>query len=69
MEYSLLFNLANKVYFLAFVFLAVVDHWELNVFIFASVSATLVHNLLMVLFAKRLVDVSFDVDLPLIKQL
>jgi len=69
MEYSLLFNLANKVYFLIFVFLAIANNWELNVFIFASVSATLLHNLLMVLFSQKLVNVSFDVDLPLIKQL
>lgn len=69
MEYSLLFNLANKIYFLAFVFLAIKGHLGLNVFIFASVSATLVHNLLMVLFSKKLVNVSFDVDLSLIKQL
>lgn len=69
MEYSLLFNLANKVYFLAFVFLAIVNNLGLNSFIFASVSATLLHNLLMVLFSKKLVDVSFDFDPSLIKKL
>lgn len=69
MEYSLFFNLANKIYFLAFVFLAIASHSGLNIFIFASVSATLIHNLLMILFAKKLVNVSFDLDFSLIKQL
>ena len=69
MEYSLLFNLANRIVFLVFVFLAITNNSSLNVFIFASVSATFIHNLLMILFAKKLVKVSFDIDLPLIKQL
>ena len=41
----------------------------LNFLIFASVSATFTHNLLMILFAKKLVKVSFDIDLSLMKQL
>jgi len=69
MEYSLLFNLASRVFLLVFVFLAIANHSTLNVFILASVSATFLHNLLMVLFSKKLVKVSFDVDLPLMKQL
>lgn len=69
MEYSLLFNLASRVFLLAFVFLAVANHSTLNTFVLASVSATLLHNLLMVLFSKKLVKVSFNVDLTLIKQL
>ena len=69
MEYSSLFNLVNRIVFLVFVFLAITNNSSLNVFIFASVSATFIHNLLMILFAKKLVKVSFDIDLPLIKQL
>jgi O-antigen/teichoic acid export membrane protein len=69
MEYSLLFNLANRIVFLVFIFLAIANNLELNVFIFASVLATFIHNLLMILFAKKLVNVSFDVDLSLMKQL
>jgi O-antigen/teichoic acid export membrane protein len=69
MEYSLLFNLANRIVFLVFIFLAIANNLELNVFIFASVLATFIHNLLMILFAKKLVNVSFDVDISLMKQL
>jgi O-antigen/teichoic acid export membrane protein len=69
MEYSLLFNLANRIVFLVFIFLAIANNLELNVFIFASILATLIHNLLMILFAKKLVNVSFDVDISLMKQL
>jgi O-antigen/teichoic acid export membrane protein len=74
MEYSLLFNLANRIFFLVFIFLAITNHLklndsELNVFILASVLATFIHNLLMILFAKKLVKVSFDVDTSLMKQL
>jgi O-antigen/teichoic acid export membrane protein len=69
MEYSLLFNLANRIVFLIFIFLAIANNMELNVFIFASVLATFIHNLLMILFAKKLVNVSFDVDISLMKQL
>lgn len=69
MEYSLLFNLASRVFLLAFVFLAIVNHSTLNTFVLASVLATTMHNLLMVLFSKKLVKVSFNVDFSLIKQL
>ena len=69
MEYSLLFNLVSRVCLLLFVFLAVAINSTLNTFIFASVSATFVHNLLMVLFSKKLVKVSFNPDITLIKQL
>ena len=69
MEYSLLFNLVSRVCLLLFVFLAVAINSTLNTFIFASVSATFVHNLLMVLFSKKLVKVSFNPDITLIKPL
>jgi O-antigen/teichoic acid export membrane protein len=69
MEYSLLFNLANRAVLLLLIFLAISNHWGLNFLILASVSATLTHNLLMMLFAKKLVKVSFDIDVPLMKQL
>lgn len=69
MEYSLLFNLASRVFLLAFVFLAIANHSTLNTFVLASISATLMHNLLMILFSKKLVKVSFNVDFTLIKQL
>lgn len=69
MEYSLLFNLASRVFLLAFVFLAIANHSTLNTFVLASVSATFLHNLLMILFSKKLVKVSFNIDLTLIKQL
>lgn len=69
MEYSLLFNLANRVVFLILIFMAISNQWGLNFLVFASVSATLTHNLLMILFAKRLVKVSFDMDIPLMRQL
>jgi O-antigen/teichoic acid export membrane protein len=69
MEYSLLFNLANRAVLLLLIFLAISNHWGLNFLILASVSATLTHNLLMMLFAKKLVKVSFDIDIPLMKQL
>ncbi len=69
MEYSLMFNLANRIVFLILIFLAISNHWGLNFLILASVLATLTHNLLMVLFAKKLVKVSFEIDLPLMKQL
>jgi len=69
MEYSLMFNLASRVFLLVFIFLAVANHSTLNIFVFASVSATLVHNILMVLFSKKLVKVSFELDSSLIKQL
>ena len=69
MEYSLLFNLANRVVFLLLIYLAISNQWGLNFLIFASISATLTHNLLMILFAKKLVKVSFEIDLPLMKQL
>jgi O-antigen/teichoic acid export membrane protein len=69
MEYSLFFNLVSRIFLLIFVFLAIADNSTLNTFVFASVSATLVNNLLKVLFSKKLVKVSFDIDLSLIKQL
>ncbi len=69
MEYSLLFNIANRIVFLLLVFLAISNHKGLNFLIFASISATLIHNLLMLLFANRLVKVTFDIDLNLMKQL
>jgi O-antigen/teichoic acid export membrane protein len=69
MEYSLLFNFVSRVCLLIFVFLAVAKHSTLNAFVLASVSATFIHNLLMVLFSKKLVKVSFNVDFTLIKQL
>ncbi len=74
MEYSLLFNLANRIVFVVFIFLAIENHSklngsELNVLILASVLATFIHNLLMILFSKKLVKVSFDVDISLMKQL
>jgi len=69
MEYSLFFNLVSRIFLLTFIFLAAASHSGLNVFVLASVSATLVHNLLMVLFSKKLVKVSFDIDISLIKQL
>lgn len=69
MEYSLMFNLANRIVFLILIFLAISNHWGLNFLILATVSATLTHNLLMVLFARKLVKVSFNTDFPLMKQL
>ncbi|RPJ78400.1 MAG: flippase [Alphaproteobacteria bacterium] len=69
MEYSLLFNLANRIVFLVLIFLAISNQWGLNSLIIASISATLTHNLLMIIFAKKLVKVSFEIDLPLMKQL
>ncbi|AKB27590.1 Membrane protein involved in the export of O-antigen, teichoic acid lipoteichoic acids [Methanosarcina siciliae T4/M] len=69
MEYSLFFNLLSRICLLTFIFLAAANHSGLNVFVLASVSATLVHNLLMVLFSKKLVKVSFEIDISLIKQL
>ncbi|MDM7919416.1 MAG: oligosaccharide flippase family protein, partial [Methanosarcina sp.] len=69
MEYSLLFNFVSRVCLLIFVFLAVASRSTLNTFVLASVSATFIHNLLMVLFSKKLVKVSFNVDFTLIKQL
>lgn len=69
MEYSLFFNLVSRIFLLTFIFLAAANHSELNVFVLVSVSATLVHNLLMVLFSRKLVKVSFDIDISLIKQL
>jgi O-antigen/teichoic acid export membrane protein len=69
MEYSLLFNMANRIVFLILIFLAISSHRGLNFLILASVSATLIHNLLMLLFAKKLVKVTFDMDLNLMRQL
>ncbi|MDI9395005.1 MAG: flippase [Euryarchaeota archaeon] len=69
MEYSLLFNLVSRVCLLIFVFLAIANHSTLNTFVLASVLATFIHNLLMVLFSKKLVKVSFKIDFILIKQL
>lgn len=69
MEYSLLFNLANRIVFLILIFLAISNHWGLTFLILATVSATLTHNLLMILYSRKLVKVSFDIDFPLIKRL
>ncbi|MCQ1535622.1 flippase [Methanosarcina sp. KYL-1] len=69
MEYSLFFNLVSKIFFLSFVLLAVRGHLGLPVFVFSSVLATFVHNFLMVAFSKRLVNVSFEIDPLLMKNL
>lgn len=69
MEYSLIFNLANRIVFLLLIFLGISNQWGLNFLIFASILATFTHNLLMISFAKKLVKVSFDIDLSLMKQL
>lgn len=69
MEYSLMFNLANRVVLLLLIFLAISNQWGLNSLILASITATLTHNVLMILFAKKLVRVSFEIDFPLMKQL
>jgi len=69
MEYSLFFNLVSKLFFLALVLLAISRNLTLPFFVFASVSATFVHNFLMVVFSKKLVNVSFNVDPDLMKKI
>lgn len=69
MEYSLFFNLVSKLFFLALVLLAISRNLTLPFFVFASVSATFVHDLLMVIFSRKFVNVSFNADPDLIKKL
>jgi len=69
MEYSLFFSLASKLFFLALVLLAISRNLTLPFFVFASVSATFVHNFLMVVFSRKLVNVSFNVDPDLMKKI
>ncbi|ABE51692.1 flippase [Methanococcoides burtonii] len=69
MEYSALFSVTSRIIFLMLVLYGVLQNSTLLFFVFASISADFVHNILMVVFSKRFVNVQFNFDYKLIKQI
>lgn len=69
MEYSVLFSVSSRIFFLIFVMLAIAKNLTLTTFVFVSVASDFVHNLLMLFFSKKFVKVKFDFDFSIAKNI
>ncbi|KKH83544.1 hypothetical protein DU80_00335, partial [Methanosarcina mazei] len=69
MEYSVLFSVASRIFFLLFVLIATLTNSTLIVFIFASVAADLLQNLLAFLFSEKFVKTEFNLESNIIMKM
>lgn len=69
MEYSVLFSIVSRLFFLLAIYAGVYYNQPLGYFVLSSIVSDLIHNLLMYLFSKKFVTPCFKLDSLLLKNI
>lgn len=69
MEYSVLFSVTSRIFFLLFVLIASLRNSTLIAFVLASVAADFIEYLLMFLFSRKFVKTKFKLEFNIVKRI
>lgn len=69
MDYSVLFSITNRVFFLISVLYLIRHNPDLNLFVGVAVAAEFIHNIMMTIFSKRFVTPKFKIEYNLVKKI
>lgn len=69
MEYSVVFSVASRFFFLVAVFAGIYNQLSLSYFVLVSVAADYIHNIFMYLFSKKFVIPLFKLNVSLLRSL
>ena len=69
MDYSILFSVTNRLFFLVSVLYLARHSPDLNLFVGVAVAADFIHNILATIFSKRFVTPKFEIEYDLVKKI